>query len=87
MENTATTNANGNETMIIAVITGQHVLEVTSNEAASLEGMAAYAALGYRRLRRLVVDEAAYVAYANGETLTTDLEVVDGVARSIVVAK
>lgn len=73
--------------MIIAVITGQHVLEVTSNEAASLEGMAAYAAQGYRRLRRLVVDEAAYVAYANGETLTTDLEVVDGVARSIVVAK
>jgi len=73
--------------MIIGISTRQQVLEITSNEAASLEAMAAYAALGYRRLRRLVVDEAAYVAYANGETLTTDLEVIDGVARSIVVAK
>lgn len=63
--------------MTIAVISGRisgTVLEVTQNEAASLEAMAAYAGQGYRQLRRVVVRDADFVAWSNGADLVTDGE-------------
>ena len=63
--------------MYIAVCSGCDVLEVASNEAASLEGMRAYSELGYPRLRRVACGASEWLAWACGRKLVTDLKVVD----------
>lgn len=63
--------------MTIAIVTGSingRVLEVTQNEAASLEAMAAYANLGHRELRRVLATDADFAAWSNGAELQTDAE-------------
>jgi len=53
------------------------VLEVATNEAASLEGMQAYAQQGISPVR-FPVSANAFARYSTGETLTYDLEVEGG---------
>jgi len=61
--------------MTIAIISGRingRVLEITQNEAASLDAMSAYAELGNKELRRVAVTDADFVAWSNGAELVTD---------------
>jgi hypothetical protein len=60
--------------MFIAVCSGNRVLEVATSEAASLEGMAAYAGLGHPRLSRLVCGAREFVAFGHGRELLIDCE-------------
>jgi len=71
--------------MFVAITTGRTVLEVATNEAASLEGMSRYAELGYKNLRRIVTGAKEYAAYSHGYALKTELEVEDGgICRTII---
>jgi hypothetical protein len=60
--------------MFIAVCSGNRVLEVASSEAASLEGVAAYASLGYPLLGRLACGARESIAFGHGRELFIDHE-------------
>ena len=69
----------------VAVCSGFDVLEVASNEAASLEGMRRYSDMRYPKLSRVLCGVEAFLAYSAGRRLVLDLEVVDYRPRMVVV--
>jgi len=72
--------------MYIAVISGNKVLEISSNESSSLEGMKAYAMLGYKKLTRFITNQNAYIRYSNGELLLVDVASSDNKNLKLVIA-
>ena len=56
--------------MYVAISRGNKVLEVACSESSSLDGMIAYAKLGYKNLRRFITNENAFVRYSEGAELT-----------------
>jgi hypothetical protein len=64
--------------MYIAITTKDIVLEISSNEQSSLEGMQRYSQLGISPLKRFYTTEKAFVDYSMGKTQFTELDVVDG---------
>jgi len=72
--------------MYIAITSKSNVLEIASNEAASLEGMNVYSSLGYPSLKRIPANGKAFVKYSKGKKLTLDIKVTNGKIKTIILS-
>ena len=68
-----------------AVASNSQVLEISTNKAASLEGMTTYSKLGHKGLVRFPTDKAAYTAYSAGVALKSEYDA-QTKTRSVVAA-
>ena len=72
--------------MFIAITSEFEVLEISTSEASSLEGMSLYAK-SHKSVRRVLTDAKAFTLWSEGKSLVSDLEVKDGIATTILIEK